>query len=104
MLSAAKHLAADRDRPFASLRVTLGDCSNCQGLFFTLEPCLKVDARWMQTIASTPPKAVKSYFASFRKFFQWMGETGRVSPETVADVLTTLKDGRDHFLERVAEF
>ncbi len=48
--------------------------------------------------------SVKSYFASFKKFFQWMGETGRVSPETVADVLTTLKERRDHFLERVAEF
>jgi hypothetical protein len=40
MLSAAKHLAADRDRPFASLRVTGCDCSNCQGQFFTIEPCL----------------------------------------------------------------
>src|SRR6266849_8686026 len=36
MLSAAKHLCASRDRPFASLRVTRGDCSNGQGLFFTL--------------------------------------------------------------------
>src|SRR6266849_3427650 len=41
MLSAAKHLAASRDRPFASLRVTWCDCSNYQGLFFTLESCLK---------------------------------------------------------------
>src|SRR6266852_3858176 len=40
MLSAAKHLAADRDRPFASLRVTGCDESHCQGLFFTIEPCL----------------------------------------------------------------
>src|SRR5258708_30473157 len=40
MLSAAKHLAADRDRPFASLRVTGCDESNCQGLCFTIEPCL----------------------------------------------------------------
>src|SRR5713101_3210335 len=40
MLSAAKHLAADRDRPFAALRVTWCDESNCQGLFFTIEPCL----------------------------------------------------------------
>src|SRR6266849_8894397 len=42
MLSAAKHLAAARDRPFASLRVTLCDCSSCQGLFFTIEPCLNL--------------------------------------------------------------
>ncbi len=50
MLSAAKHLAADRDRPFAEftlseangLRVTCCDCSNCQGFVFTIEPYLKV--------------------------------------------------------------
>jgi site-specific recombinase XerD len=47
---------------------------------------------------------VKSNIASFKKFFQWMGETDRVSPQTVTDVLTTLKDGRDHFLERVANY
>ncbi len=48
MLSAAKHLAAQRARPFAEftlskanvLRVTLCDCSNCQGLFFIIVPCL----------------------------------------------------------------
>src|SRR5216683_1781721 len=40
MLSAAKHLAADRDGPFASLRVTWCDESHCQGLCFTIEPCL----------------------------------------------------------------
>src|SRR5205814_6984652 len=42
MLSAAKHLAADRDRPFAALRVTRCDCSHGQGLFFTIEPCLRL--------------------------------------------------------------
>src|SRR5713226_3154668 len=40
ILSAAKDLAAARDRPFAALRVTWGDCSTCEGLFFTSEPCL----------------------------------------------------------------
>ncbi len=35
-----KHLAADRERPFAALRVTGCDCSNGQGLVFTIEPCL----------------------------------------------------------------
>ena len=47
--------------------------------------------------------SVKSYLASFKKFFQWMGETGRVSPETVFDVLDTLKEGRVEFLEAVDE-
>src|SRR3954465_15810604 len=39
-LSEAKELSAERDRPFASLRVTRWDGSNCEGLFFTTEPCL----------------------------------------------------------------
>jgi site-specific recombinase XerD len=68
------------------------------------------DDVWMFLADWFPRKAlwasvtsVKSYFASFKKFFQWMGETGRVSPATVADVLATLKEGRDEFLEAVAE-
>jgi DNA-binding CsgD family transcriptional regulator len=40
MLSAAKHLCAECDRPFASLRVTRCDCSNCQVQFVQIEPCL----------------------------------------------------------------
>jgi hypothetical protein len=48
MLSAAKHLAVPRARPFAELtlsatnglRVTVRDFSNCQGLFFAIEPCI----------------------------------------------------------------
>ena len=47
--------------------------------------------------------SVKSNIASFKKFYQWMGETGRVSTETVVDVLSTLKEGRDEFIE-AAEF
>src|SRR5258708_723624 len=40
ILSEAKELSAERDRPFASLRVTRWDGCNCEGLFFTTEPCL----------------------------------------------------------------
>ncbi len=77
------------------------------------EPLKKLDEAdssdvWMFLSDWFPRKAMwasvtsmKSYFASFKKFFRWMGETGRVSPETVADVLTTLKDSRDEFLEAV---
>jgi hypothetical protein len=50
MLSAAKHLAAYRNRPFAALRVTLRDSSNCQALFFTLEPCLRTLKMEAQTL------------------------------------------------------
>ena len=62
MLSAAKHLAADCDRPFAEftlersegLKVTWCDYSNCQGLFFTIEPCLLIKS--IYTIAEVRNK------------------------------------------------
>jgi site-specific recombinase XerD len=41
------------------------------------------------------------HLASFKMFFQWMGETGRVSPKTVADVLRMLKADRNKFLRIV---
>ena len=47
--------------------------------------------------------SMKVYLASFKKFFTWMGETGLVAPETVEDVLSTLKDSRTLFLRKVAE-
>jgi site-specific recombinase XerD len=47
--------------------------------------------------------SMKVYLASFKKFFTWMGATGLVAPETVEDVLSTLKDSRNLFLRRVAE-
>src|SRR5258708_10417555 len=52
MLRCAQHLAADRDRPFASLRVTLCGCSNCQGLFFTIEPCLTAKCLYIRSLSS----------------------------------------------------
>ena len=47
--------------------------------------------------------SMKIYLASFKKFSQWMGATGLVSPETAEDVLATLKDSRSLFLRKVAE-
>ena len=47
--------------------------------------------------------SMKVYLASFKKFFTWMGATGLVSPATVEDVLSTLKDDRNLFLSKVAE-
>ncbi len=44
---------------------------------------------------------VKSYLASFKKFFKWMGETERTSNETVTEVLDTLKENKEEFLEAV---
>ena len=80
------------------------------------EPLKKLDEAdsgdvWMFLADWFPRKAlwasvssVKSYLASFKKFFQWMGEIGCVSPKTVADVLDTLKYDRDEFLRAVAEY
>ena len=79
------------------------------------EPLTKLDEAdgsdiWMFLTDWFPRKAmwssvssVKSYIASFKKFFNWLGETGRISPEVVADVLTTLKEGRNEFFEAVEE-
>ena len=47
--------------------------------------------------------SMKVYLASFKKFFTWMGESGLVAPQTVEDVLVTLKDSRNLFLRKVAE-
>jgi hypothetical protein len=44
---------------------------------------------------------VKSNLTSFKKFFQWMGEMGYVSPKTASDVLTMLKRDRATFIARV---
>src|SRR5712692_6203416 len=57
MLSAAKHLLASHDRPFASLRVTRCAGSNCPGLFFTSEPCLI-----KTTVISVPYRVGNSAF------------------------------------------
>lgn len=80
------------------------------------EPLEKLDEAdssdvWMFLSDWFPRKAlwasatsVKSYFASFKKFFRWMEETGRVPPKTLADVVATLKEGRDEFLESVEDY
>jgi site-specific recombinase XerD len=47
--------------------------------------------------------SMKVYLASFKKFFQWMGEVGLVAPQTVEDVRSTLKDSRNFFLRKVTE-
>lgn len=41
----------------------------------------------------------KPYIASIKKFFQWMGKTHRIPPETLAQALATLKKDRDEFLK-----
>ena len=47
--------------------------------------------------------SVKSYLASFKKFFRWMGQAGHVSDETVVEVIEMLKEGREEFLVAVGD-
>jgi hypothetical protein len=56
MLSAAKHLAAQRDRPFASLRVTLEGLISSSVLFFetalsALSGCSDIPINYLKYIA-----------------------------------------------------
>jgi len=66
MLSAAKHLAADRDRSFASLRMTRCDGSNGQVQFAQIEPCLNL----LNWIAEHPPMADKSALGGINRPLQ----------------------------------
>src|SRR5260370_25916557 len=59
ILSEAKHLAADRERPFASLRVTWYDCSNCQVRFVQFEPCLSKSNHSFHQHSHTTSRCVK---------------------------------------------
>src|SRR6266699_3937445 len=57
ILSEAKDLAAGRERPFTSLRVTRYDCSNGQEPFVQIEPCLRVTTskQWPTRSPVDPP-------------------------------------------------
>ncbi len=62
MLSAAKHLSADRDRPFAALRVTRCDCSNCHVLFFKLNLALEAQlSRVLEQLRMTREQLAAAY-------------------------------------------
>jgi hypothetical protein len=63
MLSAAKHLSRSATRCFAALSMTLCDCSNCQGLFFTIEPCLNK----IRGVLRKPRKADKSALGAIHR-------------------------------------
>ena len=45
------------------------------------------------------PSAVRSNVASFKKFFQWMGQQGHMDAETVAEILLDLKENRAEYIE-----
>ncbi len=71
------------------------DEADSSDVWMFLEDWFPRKAMW-SSVSST-----KSNISPFKKFFRWMGETGRVSAETVADVLDTLKENRDEFLADV---
>lgn len=45
--------------------------------------------------------SMRSNMASFRKFFKFLRETGRINQEVEDDVQNTLKEHKDEFLEAV---
>ena len=45
------------------------------------------------------PSAVRSNIASFKKFFQWMGQQGHMDAEAVAEILLDLKENRAEYIE-----
>jgi len=47
--------------------------------------------------------STKSYMGSFKKFFLYMMETNKISPEIEAEVKDTLKEGKQEFLDAVSE-
>jgi intergrase/recombinase len=73
------------------------DESTGENVYFFLAEWFPRKALWCSV------RSVKVYLACFKKFFKWMGETGLVSSERVADVLDTLKFDRDEFLRRADE-
>ncbi len=61
ILSEAKDLAAAHDRPFASLRVTRGDCSNWQGQFVQIEPCLILQSEVVKMVMISPLRIIRRF-------------------------------------------
>jgi hypothetical protein len=53
--------------------------------------------------ADQPRQALALDATTLKKFIQWMGEMTRVSPEIVAEVISTLKEERNAFLPLVAK-
>ncbi|MBO1055865.1 MAG: site-specific integrase [Dolichospermum sp. JUN01] len=47
--------------------------------------------------------STKSYMSSFKKFFSYMVETNKISPEIEAEVKETIKEGKQDFLDAVSE-
>ena len=47
--------------------------------------------------------STKSYLGSFKKFFLYMVETQKISPEIEAEVKETIKEGKQDFLDAVSQ-
>jgi site-specific recombinase XerD len=48
--------------------------------------------------------SVKSYLATFKKFFTWMKETGQMSVSDAEEIVTTLKEGKEDFIDNAESF
>jgi site-specific recombinase XerD len=49
------------------------------------------------------PTSIKSYVATFRKFFKWMVENKNFSKEEYADIVETMKQEKESWIEQVSD-
>ena len=54
---------------------------------------------FLRKAAWSSPNAVRSHIASFKKFFQWMGQQDHMDAGAVAEILLNLKENRDEYIE-----
>jgi hypothetical protein len=98
-----------------TIKQHLGNIHFFADYLFYYEPFKKIDEADDQDVSSFlldyfPRKAMwasesstKSYMGSFKKFFSYMVETNKISPEIEAEVKETIKEGKQDFLDAVSE-
>lgn len=49
-------------------------------------------------------EAVKGYLATFKKFFVWMKETDQMTANDIEEILTTIKEDREDFIDNAQSY
>lgn len=49
-------------------------------------------------------ESVKAYLATFKKFFTWMRDTNHMTSNAVADILETIKEDREDFIDNARSY
>jgi len=85
------------------MRRSRGPSANAAVRDETATPIVGSDSRHVASsrLRESQRHVAQSNLATFNKFFRWLGATSRVSPDTVAAVVDTLREDRAHFLAAV---